>query len=72
MVAHTTALTPREWEVLELIAQGHRLAEVATVLVISYGTAHCHASNIRRKLHATTAANAVYVAFVQQNSTFGG
>ncbi|MFH0900541.1 MAG: helix-turn-helix transcriptional regulator [Pseudomonadota bacterium] len=71
MVAHTTALTPREWQVLELIAQGHQLPGVAYELTISYCTARAHAHNIREKLHATTVAHAVFIAFVDTNSTFG-
>lgn len=45
-------LTPREVEVLSLLAQGIRPAEVAEQLFISVGTVRKHISNASEKLHA--------------------
>lgn len=52
-------LTPREMEVLRLVAKGMSEREVADKLSISPHTAHRHLSNIRLKLSATTQAAAV-------------
>ncbi len=71
MVAHTTALTRREWEVLELIARGHQFTQVADVLVVSPFTVQTHARHIRQKLGAVNCANAVFLAFVAQDSSCG-
>ena len=46
-------LTPREWEVLELIAQGLSNEEIANKLFISLHTAKTHVHNILRKLDMT-------------------
>lgn len=43
-------LTPREWEVLGLIASGFRNKEISARLVISEETAKSHAKSIYRKL----------------------
>lgn len=69
MVAHTTALTPREWQVLELVAQGMQLGEVADVLCISYHTVRNHTRSIRLRLGGATPAHCVYLAMVVQAST---
>lgn len=71
MVAHSTMLTRREWEVIELFARGQRQSDVAEALVISPDTVHVHAANIRRKLGACNAAHAVYLALVQPTITCG-
>jgi DNA-binding NarL/FixJ family response regulator len=43
-------LTPREREVLYLVAQGNTTAEIAAQLVISPRTVEVHRANVRRKL----------------------
>ena len=43
-------LTPREWEVLGLVAQGHPDRRIARLLSISPGTASKHVSNLLSKL----------------------
>ena len=45
-------LTPRELEVLRLLAQGLRPAEIASRLVISVHTVRKHISNASEKLHS--------------------
>ena len=43
-------LTPRETEVLSLVAQGHSLKRVGELLFISTGTVQGHTKNLYRKL----------------------
>ena len=50
------ALTAREREVLQLIAEGNTNREIATQLHISVKTAGVHRNNIMQKLHLTTMA----------------
>ena len=45
-----TALTPREREILVLVAQGRSNRDIATALVISERTARTHVSNVLTKL----------------------
>lgn len=52
-------LTPREREVLELIARGARDREIADLLVVTESTVKKHVQNILRKLHARNRAEAV-------------
>jgi len=47
-------LTPREWEVLTLIAQGRSDKEVANALCISTETAKSHVKSIYKKLQVST------------------
>jgi predicted ATPase/DNA-binding CsgD family transcriptional regulator len=49
-----TPLTPREWEVAQLIAEGLSNRQIATRLVLSQRTAESHVENILRKLGFTT------------------
>ena len=55
-------LTPREREVLALVAQGATNAEVAERLVVSENTAKFHMKNILQKLHARNRAEVVAFA----------
>jgi DNA-binding NarL/FixJ family response regulator len=48
----TLGLTPREAEVLTLVARGYTNREIAAALVISVKTASVHVSHILRKLDA--------------------
>lgn len=56
-------LTPREWEVLTLIAQGHTDKEVASVLCISTETAKSHVKSIYKKLQVSTRRAAAVLYF---------
>jgi two-component system response regulator NreC len=47
-------LSPREKQVLELLAQGFSNKEIAEKLVISPSTVHSHRSNVMQKLGLTT------------------
>lgn len=54
-----TRLTPREWQILELLADGRRTGEVAESLAISIETVRSHIKSIMRKLGVHTRAAAV-------------
>lgn len=49
----TTSLTPREQEVLRLVATGHSNDEIAASLTISVHTVKSHIRNILAKLHVS-------------------
>jgi DNA-binding NarL/FixJ family response regulator len=55
-------LTPREIEILKLVAQGLGDAEIAERLVVSPHTVHRHVANIRSKLRLSSRAAAVAYA----------
>ena len=52
-------LSPREREIVELLASGARNAEIATQLVISETTVKSHVRAVTRKLRASSRADAV-------------
>jgi DNA-binding NarL/FixJ family response regulator len=55
-------LTPREREVLRLMAQGHGNKEIGVLLGISVGTAKTHVRHIFRKLQVSDRTRAVLIA----------
>lgn len=55
-------LTPRELEVLRLIALGHTNAEIATMLYVSVRTVENHRASVMRKLALRTRAELVRYA----------
>lgn len=55
----TDSLSPREVEVLELLAKGFAYKEVAAELDISYSTVQRHIESIYRKLHVHSRTHAV-------------
>ena len=55
-------LTPREREVVQLLAEGKTTKEVATVLGMSVKTAETHRSNIMRKLNFHSVSQVVLYA----------
>jgi DNA-binding NarL/FixJ family response regulator len=55
-------LTPREGEVLTLLARGYTNREIAETLVISVKTASVHVSHILRKLGARNRREAAAIA----------
>jgi DNA-binding CsgD family transcriptional regulator/tetratricopeptide (TPR) repeat protein len=61
-LAGRLGLTPREGEVLELVAAGRTNPEIAERLYISSKTASVHVSNILRKLQVTNRGEAAAVA----------
>jgi DNA-binding NarL/FixJ family response regulator len=58
-----SSLTDRELEVLRLLAQGHRPAEIARELFVSLKTVRNHLASIYAKLDVGTAAQATAEAF---------
>ena len=56
------ALTPREIEVLNLVAQGLANKEIASKLGTADGTVKIHVQNILSKLHASDRTHAVTIA----------
>jgi DNA-binding NarL/FixJ family response regulator len=57
--AENDDLTPREREVLELLAQGFLYKEIADQLKITYRTVSSHIEHIYRKLHVRSRSQAV-------------
>jgi DNA-binding NarL/FixJ family response regulator len=56
-------LTPREFQILSLLAAGYHRTEIARELFVSYGTAKKHCEQLLNKLGARTGAHAVAIAY---------
>jgi two-component system response regulator NreC len=56
------APSPRELEVLQLIAEGHTTDEIAELLSISPHTAQHHRANLKRKLEARSNADLIRIS----------
>lgn len=54
-----SALTPREWEVLDLLTTGASTQEISNQLVVSLDTVQSHVKHILRKLRVHSRAEAV-------------
>jgi len=59
-------LTPRERQVLHLVAEGHMTSEIAGLLEISVKTVEVHRANLMRKLGARNQADLVRYALRQE------
>lgn len=60
--AAPAVLSPREMDILDLVARGTSFSEVAERLFISPQTVKTHIKNIYRKLEAHSSTQAVYIA----------
>jgi len=58
-------LTPREREVLQLVAEGHSSVTIASRLSIGRRTAESHRANIMRKLHLGNQINLILFAIAR-------
>lgn len=61
----TTKLSPREQEVLELLARGDTYKEISSSLGISYATVHNYIRRMYEKLHVRSRAQAVNIFHAQ-------
>lgn len=61
-VGPSVSLSPREHDVLALVAKGYRGPEIAGLLSISHHTVSSHIKSIYRKLEVTSRGEAVYEA----------
>jgi len=57
------SITPREYEVLYLIAYEYSTKQIASKLQVSYETASTHRQNLKRKLGVRNTAGMIRVAF---------
>ena len=55
-------LTPREREILRLVAEGHTMKEISDVLCLGFETVHSYMKNLRTKLGCNNTASLVRVA----------
>lgn len=62
VTASSSPLTPREREIVQLLAEGKSSKEVASVLGLSVKTAETHRSNIMRKLDLHSVSDVVLYA----------
>ena len=60
-MGETTSLTRREWEVLELVAEGKSNQEVAELLCISVNTVEQHLKHIFAKLRVKNRTQAGWI-----------
>ena len=61
-------VTPTEWKILQLIAEGHSTNDVATVLGISKFTVMSHRRNLLLKFDASNSAELVRKALETNGS----
>ena len=56
-------LTPRQWELLRLLAAGHTNTQIGRRLGVTEGTVRTHLENIYERLHVSSRTAAVTRAF---------
>jgi DNA-binding NarL/FixJ family response regulator len=64
-IGRPSRLTPRELEILQLLAQGHSNAQLAKLLWVTEQTIKFHLSNIYRKLNVSNRTEAAHWAQVR-------
>jgi DNA-binding NarL/FixJ family response regulator len=62
----SSALTPREREIMQLVAEGKSTKQVADALTISIKTVETHRTNLMRKLHLHSVADLTRYAIRNQ------
>jgi len=60
-----TALTPRQREVLQLVAEGHGTKEIATILSLSVKTVEFHKARLMQQLNLHSVANLTKYAITE-------
>jgi DNA-binding CsgD family transcriptional regulator len=70
MVGPSTCLTPREAEVLALIAQGCHYSDVADLLSLSPHTVDGYLRDIREKLGVSNTVHAVFLVFASSSAQY--
>ena len=60
-------LSPKEDQVLRLLAKGHRSKEIGEEMEIGIGTVHTHVRHIYEKLHVRSSAEAVAKLYSTKN-----
>lgn len=68
--AETLHITPRQYEVLVLLARGYPIKTISRHLGISIATAKAHAETLYQRLHAHNRNEAVYAA-IARGATLG-
>ncbi|PHR93693.1 MAG: hypothetical protein COA69_03405 [Robiginitomaculum sp.] len=63
MTTNKSALSPRQQEVLNFLALGYRIDEIAYEMNIKPETVNLHIGKLRSKLNARTNAQAVSIAY---------
>jgi DNA-binding NarL/FixJ family response regulator len=66
--SETEQLSPRENEILELVAKGHSNKEIGSLLHISFGTVRNHLMHIYEKLHVRCRTEAAAKYFLSRPS----
>jgi DNA-binding NarL/FixJ family response regulator len=61
-IEQPSLLTPKELQVLALIARGFKYSEIATLQNLSTHTVHTHLKNIYKKLQVSSRSEAIYEA----------
>jgi DNA-binding NarL/FixJ family response regulator len=57
-----TRLTPREFQIFNMLVAGHSVNDIARILTLSNKTISTHKAAILQKMEAATTANLVYYA----------
>lgn len=58
-----TSISPREYQVLQLISQEKTMKEIASMLFLSEHTVHTHRKNLLQKLQAKNTAGLMVRAY---------
>ncbi|MFL5822934.1 MAG: response regulator [Solirubrobacteraceae bacterium] len=67
-----SVLTPREWEVLDLMSLGRTTRQIADELVLSNETVRTHIKNLMRKLGASSRSQAIELGARERHANDGG